>query len=76
MGSSAILLVVVSVFDLIAFALAVAAEQRKNSVSQFLFGWVFGFFMGFVCLFVCHTKRQVCSYLPSSYMGIYYLEMF
>uniref|UniRef100_A0A6N2L7T2 CASP-like protein n=1 Tax=Salix viminalis TaxID=40686 RepID=A0A6N2L7T2_SALVM len=31
MGSSTLLLLVVFVFDLIAFALAVAAEQRRNT---------------------------------------------
>jgi hypothetical protein len=35
MGSSTLLLLVVFVFDLVAFALAVAAEQRRNTVSYF-----------------------------------------
>jgi len=43
MGSSTLLLLVVFVFDLVAFALAVAAEQRRNTVSYyfFLFLWSF-----------------------------------
>ncbi|KAJ6770453.1 hypothetical protein OIU79_021156 [Salix purpurea] len=64
--ASKLLLIIVSVFDIIAFGLAVAAEQRRSTVSKYIFIVPSSIFLVNLLLVMCTKSRHssVVSVVP------------